>query len=119
MGTIWHEAVIVTDSDYRDAIKIAHKAAVEIFGEQLVGPILNSTTNGYQTFMVASCGSKLGWDTYEKHVANIKEFLKRIRAIEPYMPDYVVLRYGADWEHVPTPIRHNSLDNAAEDDGWF
>lgn len=117
MGTIWHEAVLVTGWDEK-YVKPAWNIAVEIFGEQLVGPIIPSTTNHYLSFMVATSGSKLGWDDYNQHKANIQMFgerLKQANNLAAGYVDWVAVRYGADWEYKPAIIGGNGPTAGAED----
>ena len=111
MGTIWHETIIATGWDEK-YVKPARDIAVEIFGEQLVGPIVQSTTNNYLSFMVATSGSKLGWDTYNQHKANIQMFGERLNQAEKLSTgyvDWVAIRYGADWEYAPQVFATNGL----------
>ncbi|MGG3872975.1 hypothetical protein [Brevibacillus laterosporus] len=62
MGTIKHNAIVVTDADYAmDKLELVHKKAQELFSS-LVSPIIKSNSNGYQSFFVAPDGSKEGWE---------------------------------------------------------
>lgn len=62
MGTIKHNAMVVTGSDYAmDKLELVHNKAKELFGS-LVSPIIESHSNGYQSFFVAPDGSKEVWE---------------------------------------------------------
>ncbi|MGG1442116.1 hypothetical protein ABE354_08655 [Brevibacillus laterosporus] len=62
MGTIKHNAIVVTGAEYAmDELELVHKKAQELFGT-LASPIIKSHWNGYQSFFVAPDGSKEGWE---------------------------------------------------------
>jgi hypothetical protein len=62
MGTIQHDAIIVTGRDYKNhcPVKRLHNVAKIIFPS--VSDILESGTNGYQSFFVPPDGSKEMWE---------------------------------------------------------
>lgn len=69
MGNIRHNAIIVTGSDYPDAIEkfdSAHQKARELFGELVSEPI-EGVINGYRSFFVAPDGSKEGWSESDQY----------------------------------------------------
>ncbi|GIO00576.1 hypothetical protein ABE137_06430 [Brevibacillus laterosporus] len=62
MGTIKHNAIVVTGAKYAiDKLEMVHKKAQELFGT-LLSPIIKSHSNGYQSFFVAPGSSKEGWE---------------------------------------------------------
>ncbi|GIO03407.1 hypothetical protein J5TS2_40750 [Brevibacillus halotolerans] len=61
MGTIKHNAIVVTGADYAmDKLELVYKKAQELFGS-LVSPTIESHLNGYHSFFVAPDGSKERW----------------------------------------------------------
>ncbi|CAI8981109.1 putative _PNPOx domain-containing protein [Brevibacillus sp. IT-7CA2] len=61
MGSIRHNAIVVTGADYdREKFGKAHMKAMELFGV-LTSPIVTRNLNGYMSFFVAPDGSKEGW----------------------------------------------------------
>ena len=98
MGYMVHHAIIVTGSDYKDAVTKAHAIAEGVFGES-VTPIVASI-NGYRSFMVAPDGSKEGWDESAAGDLRRREFvdyLKKQRHGDLSSPlDWVVVQYGDD-----------------------
>lgn len=87
MGTIQHNVAIVTYWDEKKT-KEAHAIAVELFKE-LVSPIIASTFGGYHTFIITSCGGKLGWEGQENHSRLLHKFCEAARQIEYIEPVFV------------------------------
>lgn len=83
MGTIQHKAVLVTGSDFGEMrLTTAHKKAKELFPKQLVSDILEAVTNGYGSFFIAPCGSKIGWpdeDSHQDSINKLVEFLEELK----------------------------------------
>jgi hypothetical protein len=59
MGTIWHNAIVITSSETNELAAVWNKA-VELFGP-LASPVIKSSCNGYFSFFIAPDGSKEGW----------------------------------------------------------
>lgn len=74
MGTIHHTAVIVTSFDEK-ALKKAFKKALSLFGDDSVSEFVGTGMNGYSSFLVAPCGSKLGWEMSDDHLENIDKLV--------------------------------------------
>ncbi|KQL17666.1 hypothetical protein [Cytobacillus solani] len=69
MGYIRHNSFVVTGDSYPEAqrkLDLAHEKAVELFSN-LVSPVIQGKTNGYQSFFVAPDGSKEGWDLSDEY----------------------------------------------------
>lgn len=77
MSCIIHTALIVTSWD-REAIQKAHAEALNI--GLPVTPAGPEVTNGYQSFLVTSCGSKWGWDDQQAHMLALDEFKDWLRS---------------------------------------
>ncbi|MDR2870713.1 MAG: hypothetical protein LBV04_09705 [Deferribacteraceae bacterium] len=95
MGTIQHNALIVT-STASDMPRFYEKA-IELFGAQLVSPVISASANEYQSFFVSPSGSKLGWDTYDKHMeamAKMLDFLDSFYNDTKVYLEYVKVSYG-------------------------
>lgn len=60
MGYMRHHAIVVTGTDYQEAITKAHTAAAGIF--PWISPLSPPTINGYRSFFVPPDGSKEGWE---------------------------------------------------------
>lgn len=58
MGYIRHHAIVIVSANNR-MIELAHETAVEY--KCTVTPIVDSTVNGYRSFLVCPDGSKEGW----------------------------------------------------------
>ena len=74
MGTFAHTAVIVTMS--AEGIIPVHALATQHFGA-LATPICPAPNNGFASFAVLPCGSKLGWDAEQNHRDAIAAFLAK------------------------------------------
>lgn len=83
MGTIQHKAVLVTGSDYTEkCFTKAYNKAKKLFPKQLISNKLEGVTNGYSSFLVAPCGSKLGWNEDVDHTDSIKEFVDFLEGLK-------------------------------------
>lgn len=91
MGHVRHHAIVVTSWDER-RIREAHKRA-----PNPTQPV-ESTVNGYWTFLVAPDGSKSGWgesDTGDEERAKFKAWLRE-REQEDAGLEWVEVEYGLD-----------------------
>lgn len=77
MGTMVHKAICVTGW-HPEEMKELHDIAKLAFG-QLVTPIVDATHNSYQSFFIASSGSKLGWAGAQGHEAKCAIFTEQVR----------------------------------------
>jgi len=97
MGMIQHKALLVTSFDSKK-LKSAHKKAMKTFDKNNVTLITGAGMNGYQTFVVVPCGSKLGWNESEDHHAAMEkftEYLDTLQYEDGSSPiDYVEVNYG-------------------------
>jgi hypothetical protein len=103
MGYMQHHAIIVTCSG--DAqIKVAHAQITELNKEASevcwVSPISPAKMNGYQSFFIASDGSKRGWQHSNIADALRNEIIKVLKSFEfgdgSNMLDWVEVQYGDD-----------------------
>lgn len=92
MGTILHEAIVVTTWKEED-IKRAYEIAIEI--GLLASPILESPVNGYMSFFIAPDGSKEGWPESDQGNEQRKQWKERVSK-ECECVDFVHLLYGGD-----------------------
>ena len=74
MGYFKHEYLIVSGCDSRGEVKKVYTKAVEIFGD-LTTSMSVGATNGYQSFMIGTDGSKEGWDTSNEYDKKREEFV--------------------------------------------
>jgi hypothetical protein len=79
MGTIQHDAIIVTSWD-RDKLAEAHQAAERIVGSDLTTPILAYRVNSGGSFAVLPDGSKEGWDESDMADAQRDELVLALEA---------------------------------------
>lgn len=105
MGTIHHTTVIVTGWDWdsgpakdRNLLTKAYKTAIKLFGKKTVTKLTGEGMNGYKSFMVAPCGSKVGWEMsndYLKAVDKFIDFLNKLKHEDGSTSvEYVKLSYG-------------------------
>lgn len=97
MGTIVHDAVIVTGSDDDTATEQAKEFAYSL--GLITTNIVDSFTNGYKSFMIATCGSKNGWNTKETYIDCLSQFLDNVQGVE-----WVRVKYG---ECCPEMVSHS------------
>lgn len=65
MGIMSHHAIVVT-AGYGDHAEVAHRKAIEIFGDEgAVSPLSPEAVNGFRSFCVFPDGSKEGWSESE------------------------------------------------------
>ena len=93
MGYICHHTIVVCS--WGDHINEAHDKAVDLFGE-LVSPIINGLTNGYQSFFVAPDGSKEGWNTSDEMNDNRNEFVIYLKST---YCDWFEIQFGDENGH--------------------
>ena len=62
MGTYTHKPVVVISQ--KGYVEAAHKKAVSLFPDS-VSPVINSDLNGWGSFLIATDGSKDGWEDQE------------------------------------------------------
>jgi hypothetical protein len=99
MGTIQHKTIIVTGSNFKPENKLtkAHKKATKLFPD-LVSPRIKSLTNGYESFLIAPCGSKLGWETDSDHDLAIEKFIGYLNSLKyedgSTSVEYVYISFG-------------------------
>jgi hypothetical protein len=75
MGTVIHEATLVTSWD-ADLIAKARKKALKIFHKPMVTRVLLSEINEYSSFAIMTCGSMEGWEHKRLDQENREKFLK-------------------------------------------
>lgn len=78
MGYIRHHAIIVTAS-YGEHAATAREHAIGL--GLIVSPLMLSEVNGYETFLVAPDGSKLGWETASRHAIARESFVKYLESL--------------------------------------
>ncbi len=90
MGTISHNAILVTDSD-EEWLKRAASKAAEI-GCIVLGPS-DAGTNAYRTVVVCPDGSKEGWKSSDDGDLRREAFVKWLHAERQYC-EWAEVRYG-------------------------
>ena len=109
MGMIQHKALLVTSCD-RPKLMKARRKAVKLFDKNNITPITGAGMNGYETFVVVPCGSKLGWEPSQKHHSAMEvfiEFLNEMAYDDGSSPiDYVEVNYG----EFPLTANHNGIE---------
>lgn len=80
MGTIQHSAVIVTSWDDKKLAR-AHKKAKKLFKKQDVTKLYGQGVNGYKSFAIVPCGSKLGWGPAEELDSAIENFVDYLNSL--------------------------------------
>lgn len=96
MGYMRHHAIVVTCCSAR--IEEAHDKAFRLCDS--VSPIVSSVVNGYRSFLVATDGSKEGWDESAIGDAARAAFVSWLRSqahsdgSNPF--DWVEVQYGDD-----------------------
>lgn len=94
MGYIRHHAIIVTGSEYSNAVGRAHAKATEL--GCLASPVDDHATNGFKSFTVFPDGSKEGWDGSregDERRAALKEFMRNDVSGDL---DWVEVYFGGD-----------------------
>jgi len=107
MGTIFHDAIVVT-SFFEAHLTQARDKAIEL-GMQ-ASENVRSGMNGYLSFFIAPDGSKEWWPDSDKGDERRSAWIEWAQAqygAGVYF-DFVAVRYGADLEHAPTIEAHNS-----------
>jgi hypothetical protein len=90
MGITIHRIVVVT-STFPEHILKARNTALEIFNnwieyerfwplQELVGPLMPSLANGYQTFVIAPTGSNEGYGIQEEVTERVDKFVNWLDA---------------------------------------
>jgi len=91
MGTISHNAIIVTDNRLEWLEKAAAKARE--LGGTVLGPS-EPGTNAYRTLVLCPDGSKEGWGTSNDGDARRDAFVQWLREQRHEYPDWVEVQYG-------------------------
>jgi hypothetical protein len=85
VGMIQHRALLVTCWDREYARKLRRRAKrllrplrEEMPPARLVTPLVGPCVNGYWSFAIMPCGSKVGWEPYQLHVEAIDELIERV-----------------------------------------
>ena len=83
MGMIQHKVMVVTGSDYGryKPLSRAHNKAKKLFAG-LVSRRIRGLTNGYESFLVASCGSQLGWSEDSLHQERLDNFIEFLESLK-------------------------------------
>lgn len=83
MGIIKHNALIVTASFYKEALKHFDKVyekASQLFESAIISQVLQMQY-GYKTFLIGPCGSQENFKANQKHI-------KRILKLEKYIDSF-------------------------------
>lgn len=99
MGTMQHKAMVVTGIDHgENKLTKAYKKARKLFPKQLVSKRLPALTNGYESFLIAPSGSKVGWNPDVDHETAMKEFVEYLETLKysdgSTSVKYVYLTFG-------------------------
>lgn len=82
MGTIQHKAIIVTGLDHNEKrFTCAHNKAKKLF-PGLVSKKIRGVTNGYESFLVAPCGSNLWWPEDTGHQESLDKFIEFLESLK-------------------------------------
>jgi hypothetical protein len=121
MGMIQHKALLVTSND-RPKLMKSRRKAMKLFDNSNVTAITGAGMNGYETFVVVPCGSKLGWEESQKHHSAMETFIEFLDSMgyeDGSSPiDYVEVNYG----EFPLTANHNGIEASVpkfENDGPF
>ena len=113
MGYMRHHAIIVTSWE-SSHIREAHAEAVRVFSpppidgfsmHPMVGELVASPVNSYESFVIYPDGSKEGWMPSDEGNKRRAEFLKWMRAGSLYL-DWVEVQYGDD-ERITKVTNHS------------
>jgi hypothetical protein len=93
MGTIQHTALIVTGD--KDVLEKAHKKARKFMSKKSVTAIVGQGMNGYYSFMIAPCGSKLGWEVSNDYLEGIEKMIDYLGELDSEeFVEWVTVEYG-------------------------
>lgn len=92
MGYIKHQAIVVTAQD-EDIIAIRNKA-IE-FG-LLCSDVVLGLCNGYRSFLIASDGSKEGWEHSKIYDERRAKWIEWAKANQEFFFDWVLVSFGGD-----------------------
>lgn len=92
MGTIIHNAIVVTGTNISLAADMARS-----LGLQVLGPS-ESVINGYQSILVCPDGSKEGWEDSDKADALRAQFRTWLNSRKNEGMEWVEVRFGPDTE---------------------
>lgn len=102
MGTIIHDAVIVTTFDDNGRDLDPRSAVAEEFRALIAGPI-PSVANGYTTWFMGPDGSKAGWETSDDGDDAREAFIAYMQANSRYV-EVLVVTYGETWDGAPEVV---------------
>jgi hypothetical protein len=74
MGWFRHDVMVVIGYFEEDGFKKAHDKAFELFGDEMVSPIIKTPVNDFGSFYVGPDGSKEGWPESDKTDSNLSTF---------------------------------------------
>lgn len=107
MGMIIHTAIVVTGSKEERASDgewtYDHLEELRAYAYTLgldASELIEAKTNGYASFMIATDGSKLGWETNDEAELARAKFKKALQDW-PYLVEWAEVRYGFDAESGP------------------
>jgi hypothetical protein len=78
MSAVIHRAIVVTSFD-KTKLRAAHSVACAMFGGRVSVP-LPSEVNGYESFLVGTCGSKIGWEPEKRDELVRAAFIGHLRS---------------------------------------
>lgn len=98
MGMMHHVSMIVTSFDDKKLAR-THKKAKSLFKSQDVSRIMGQGVNGYKSFVIVPCGSKLGWEPMNNQLDAVEKLKEWIDESMPYddgstSVQYVINRFG-------------------------
>lgn len=98
MGSVTHTGMFVTSFDSERASAI-YAMAKDLF-PKTISALMESPVNGYSSFAVMPCGSKVGWPEAEEHDKNLEVLVNYIRMY--------------DYEDGSSPIEFKKVEYGAE-----
>lgn len=106
MGTVFHDAIVVTSS-FRDDIDKARSEAISL--DLVCTEAVPYAINTGWSFLIAPDGSKLGWDVREQHEISRAawiEWAEKQYALGVYF-DWVHVQFGSEREAQASVIADN------------
>ena len=84
MGIMQHKALIVTglQSTGDARVKKARTKALKLFPKESVSKLCGMGINGYTSFFIAPCGSKVGWNPDVEHEESLGNFIEYLESLK-------------------------------------
>lgn len=98
MGMMHHVSMVVTSWDEKQ-LKRTHTKAKKLMKNTNISRIMGEGVNGYKSFAIVPCGSKLGWQPMNEQLRAIEQLKEWIDQTMPHEDgstsvQYVINRFG-------------------------